>query len=270
MSLVTETVRHPKGPAEAETHSDAGAFLRAVVDSSVGAKVLVALTGLGLVTFVVFHLIGNLKLFQGPEAINHYAYFLKHDLGVLIWIARGGLLAIFVLHLWLAIRLKLRAKAARPIPYAHSALAQAGLASRSMIWTGIVIGLFTLFHLAHFTFGWISGVELRDPNTGQLVWTNYLNLKDTHDPLRQNVYEMMIAGFSNGPLAALYIVAQLFLYGHLRHGIPSMFQTLGLKNARFRRPLDWLGLLLALAILIGNCAIVVAVQAGSVKSELTQ
>jgi succinate dehydrogenase / fumarate reductase cytochrome b subunit len=268
MSTAVESVRHPKGPAEAELHSDAGPYLKSIVDSSVGAKVLVALTGLGLVTFVVFHLIGNLKLLQGPEAINHYAYFLKHDLGVLIWFARGGLVAIFVLHIYLAIRLKLRANAARPVPYVYARSAQGNLASRTMIWTGIVIGLFTLFHIAHFTFGWISGVEVRDPATGRLEWTNYLNLKDPKDPLQHNVYEMMVAGFSNAPLAVLYIVAQVFLCIHLIHGIPSMFQTLGLKNARFRRPIDWLGAITALSILIGNLAIVIAVQGGWVESQL--
>lgn len=268
MPVEIEPVRHPKGPAEADTQSDAGIYLRSLVESSVGSKVLVALTSIGLITFVIFHLIGNLKLLQGPEAINHYAYFLKHDLGVLIWIARAGLLAIFVLHIALAIRLKLRSVAARPTPYVYFRTVQAGISSRTMIWTGIVIGLFTLFHLAHFTFGWISEVQVRDPASGRLEWTNYLNMKDSKDPLRHNVYEMMVAGFSNVPLAVTYVLAQVFLFIHLRHGIPSMFQTLGLKNARFRRPLDWFGLLLAIAILSGNCLIVLAVQLGWVKSEL--
>ncbi len=105
-------------------------------------------------------MIGNLKVFSGPDAINGYAYFLKHDLGVLIWIARAGLLAIFVLHLSLAIRLKLRSTAARPVPYQYPGSVQATIASRTMIWTGIVVGLFMLFHLAHFTFGWVHGAEI--------------------------------------------------------------------------------------------------------------
>ena len=107
------TVRHPKGHPESEPARGAVPFLWAFLDSSVGAKITVALTGLGLVTFTTFHTIGNLKVFSGPDAINGYASFLKHDLGALIWIARGGLLAIFVLHLTLAIRLKQKALAAR-------------------------------------------------------------------------------------------------------------------------------------------------------------
>ena len=98
MASTTAAPRHPKGQPELEAARHAGPFLLALLDSSVGAKIIVALTGIGLVTFVVFHMIGNLKVFSGPDAINGYAYFLKHDLGALIWIARAGLLTIFVLH----------------------------------------------------------------------------------------------------------------------------------------------------------------------------
>jgi succinate dehydrogenase / fumarate reductase cytochrome b subunit len=261
MASATGTVRHPKGPAEAPTGTDAGQLLQAVLDSSVGAKVLVALTGLGLVVFVIAHMIGNLKLFQGPDAINGYAYFLKHDLGALLWVARAGLLAIFVLHLALAIRLKLRSAAARPVPYQYPGSIQATLASRTMIWTGIVIGLFVLFHLAHYTFGWVNTV---DTPTGP---KNYLELTDAKG--RHNVYEMTVAGFKNPAMAVFYLVCQVVLFVHLRHGIPSLFQTLGLKNARFRGPIDVLGLVIALTILVGNCAIVLAVLLGFVPSYLT-
>ena len=267
MATATTGVRHPKGPAEPVTGPDAKTFLRAVFDSSVGAKVIVGLTGLGLVGFVIGHLIGNLKLFQGPAAINAYAYFLKHNLGILIWVARAGLLTIFVLHLFLALRLQLRARAARPVGYAYPGSVQAGVASRTMMWTGIVVGVFVLFHLAHFTFGWVKGVNVRDPETGQLVYTNYLDLKDPADPLKHDVYEMTVAGFLNPYIVVAYLAAQVILFVHLRHGIPSMFQTLGLKNARFRGPIDVLGLLVALFILVGNCAIVLAVWFGYVKTQ---
>lgn len=281
MASSTGTVRHPKGPAEPPTGPDATAFLRAVFDSSVGAKVVVGLTGAGLVLFVIGHLIGNLKVFQGADALNHYAAFLKHDLGVLIWVARAGLLVAFVLHLVLAIRLKLRAVAARPVAYQHPATAQAGVASRTMVWTGAVILLFTLFHLAHYTFGVVKGATFGTPVTiidpaspgGTRVvpagtQVNYLALSDPLVPHRHNVYEMVVAGFSNPYIVALYLVAQVVLFVHLRHGIPSVFQTLGVKNARFRGPIDVLGLVLALLILAGNCAIVLAVWFGAVKSEL--
>ncbi|MBY0512884.1 MAG: succinate dehydrogenase cytochrome b subunit [Gemmataceae bacterium] len=263
MTPATGPVRHPKGPAEAPTGPGAGEFLRAVLDSTVGGKVLVALTGLGLVGFVVAHLIGNLKLFEGPEAINHYAYVLKHDFGLLLWFARGGLLAIFLLHLFLAIRLKRRSAAARPVGYAHPASVQAGVASRTMLWTGLVILLFVVFHLAHYTFGVVTVAQT--PNGP----VNYLELRDPHDPRQHNVYEMTVAGFRNPAVAAFYLACQVVLFLHLRHGIPSTFQTLGLKNARFRGAIDTLGLVVALFVLIGNCSIVAAVLLGYVPSYLS-
>jgi succinate dehydrogenase / fumarate reductase cytochrome b subunit len=263
MASATGTVRHPKGPAKSADGPDAVGFVRDALDSSVGAKVLVALTGLGLVLYVIVHLIGNLKLFQGPAAINHYAYVLKHDFGILIWIARGGLIAIFVLHLSLAVRLKLRSLAARPVPYQYAESVQAGVCSRTMVGTGLVILVFVLFHLAHYTFGWVVTA-----NTPQGP-TNYLDLRDTHDPKLHNVYEMTIAGFKNPAIAVFYLICQVVLFLHLRHGIPSTFQTLGLKNARFRGAIDVLGLVIALFVLVGNCAIVLAVLLGYVPSYLT-
>jgi succinate dehydrogenase / fumarate reductase cytochrome b subunit len=267
MASATGPVRHPKGPAEPPTGTPRAAeFLKAALDSSVGAKVVTGLTGAGLVLFVIFHLIGNLKVFQGPDSFNAYAYFLKHDVGVLLWIARVGLLATFVLHVALAVRLKLRSVAARPVGYAYPGSVQATVASRTMIWTGIVVGLFVLFHLAHYTFGWVSHAQVPNRLTGQMESVNYLDLTDPKDPLRHNVYEMTVAGFRNPFLAVLYLAAQVVLFVHLRHGIPSVFQTLGLKNARFRGPIDVLGLVVALAILAGNSAIVLAVQFRLVKS----
>ncbi|MBY0461013.1 MAG: hypothetical protein K2V38_27140, partial [Gemmataceae bacterium] len=158
------TVRHPKDRKDTGL-APANSFLGLLLDSSVGAKVVVALTGLGLVTFTVFHMIGNLKVFNGPDAINGYAHFLKHDLGLLIWAARAGLLGIFVLHLVLAIRLKWRTCAARPTGYVYPGHVQSTITSRTMIWSGAVVGLFVLFHLAHYTFGAVKGVEV----DGQVV-----------------------------------------------------------------------------------------------------
>lgn len=263
MSSATAGPRHPKGPPATDSSATAGPFLTALLDSSVGAKLLVALTGLGLVTFAVFHMIGNLKVFQGPDAINGYAYFLKHDLGALIWIARGGLLLIFVLHLALAVRLKYRTRAARPVPYRYPGSVQATAASRYILTTGIVVGLFILFHLAHYTFGWVKGVEV-SPG----VVKNYLELTDAKG--RHDVYSMVVAGFANPALVALYVVSQVVLFAHLVHGVQSSFQTLGLKNRRFAPAIRRLGFLVAFTILVGNLAIVFGVWAGWAPPVHTQ
>ena len=205
-------------------------------------------------------MIGNLKVFSGPDSVNGYAHFLKHDLGLLLWLARAGLLAIFVLHLALAIRLTLRSKAARPIGYAYPGSVQATVTSRTMIWSGVVVGLFVVFHLAHFTFAWVHGVEVQNPSTGRWEWKNYLELRDAKG--RHDVYSMMVAGFTTPWLSILYIVAQVVLFFHLLHGVQSSFQTLGLKNGRFRRAIQLLGFATATLILAGNLVIVIGVWYG--------
>lgn len=255
--MAASTVRHPKGPPAETPDRAAVPFVWAFFDSSVGAKITVALTGLGLVTFVVFHMIGNLKVFQGPEAINGYAYFLKHSLGALLWIARAGLLGIFLLHLTLAIRLVLRSKAARPIGYAYPGSVQATATSKTIIYSGIVVGLFVLFHLAHFTLCWVTYAEVKPG-----VFISYLELHDAKEPHHQDVYSMVVVGFTTPWLAILYIVAQVVLYLHLLHGIQSSFQTLGLKNGRFRNAIRLLGFGVATVILAGNLAIVIGIWAG--------
>ena len=258
MASATGIPRHPKGPTETEQSQAAGPFLQSLLDSSVGAKILVALTGVGLTLFTIFHMIGNLKMFQGQDAVNHYAYFLKHDLGVLIWVARAGLLTIFLIHLVLAIRLKLRSAAARPIKYQFPGSVQATFASKTMVWTGIVVGLFIIYHLAHFTFGLVNTVTIAPGHE-----VNYLDLRDAKG--QHDVYSMVVAGFSHPAIALLYVLAQLALLIHLSHGVQSSFQTLGLKNRRFAAMIRVFGLLVALTIFVGNVAIIAAVQTGYVK-----
>ncbi|MFO0825391.1 MAG: succinate dehydrogenase cytochrome b subunit [Gemmataceae bacterium] len=200
-------------------------------------------------------MIGNLKVFQGPDSINAYAYFLKHSLGALIWIARAGLLGLVLLHIGLALRLQFRSGAARPVAYEYAKPVQATVASRTMMWSGIVVGLFILFHLAHFTFAFVTEVQLPSGET-----VNYLELKDEQG--RHDVYSMVVAGFSEPWLVALYVVSQVVLFVHLLHGIQSSFQTLGLKNRRFAPLIKALGFALALTILVGNLVIVLGVMAG--------
>lgn len=243
---------NPKGARKYAVGAGPLAWNQAYLGSSVGQKILVALTGAGLVTFLVFHMIGNLKMFSGRESINAYASFLKHDLGAIIWIARAGLLGMFALHLFLAIRLQLRAKAARPIGYAVQKAAQANPASTSMLWTGIVILAFTVFHLAHYTFCVIHPVELPDGSMG-----TYFDLRDAKG--EHDVYAMVIAGFSTWWISAIYLVCQVLLFVHLSHGIPSCLRTLGLTGRRFEPAAKILGNVVAGIILLGNFAIVLGV-----------
>lgn len=251
------TAINPKGPPAAVPGGDAATWAATYLTSSVGSKVLVALTGLGLSGFVVFHMIGNLKVFSGPEGINNYAHFLKHDLGALIWVARAGLLGIFVLHLGLAIRLKAKAAEARPVEYMYQRSAQASLASQSMLLTGLVIGAFTLFHLAHYTFAWVHAADL-----GNGRYVSYLDLKDANG--KHDVYSMIVAGFSTPWISGLYLAAQAVLAVHLSHGVQSALRTLGLAGKRFLPVARGLGYAVAGTVLVGNAAIVVAVWSGYV------
>ena len=235
-------------------------WLRPFATTSVGRKTITAITGLLLTGFVIVHLVGNLKVLAGQDAINGYAHLLK-DLGPLLWIARGGLLALFALHIYLALTLALKSRAARPVPYQHPATIQASPASLTMPWTGLAILAFALFHIAHFTFGWISTTHAYN-RQGSIVEANYLSLVDMHG--RPDVYSMVVAGFHEPLVAGIYIVAMLLLFVHLSHGIGSAFQSLGLNTPRLQPFMTRLSQGLAFVIAAGNIGIVVAVWAGLV------
>lgn len=254
------TVINPKGARRVPAEVGPAGWASVYLTSTVGQKVVVALTGLLLTGFLVGHMVGNLKMFGPPEAINGYAYFLKHELGAGLWVARGGLLALFVAHVVLATTLKAKSVAARPTPYVYMRSAQATLASKTMIYTGLVVGAFTLFHLAHFTLGWVKPAVVVDPVSGHQTTIDYLSLKDRDG--RHDVYSMVVAGFRTPWVAAVYILAQVLLFVHLSHGLQSTVQTLGLKGAKFAPAWVWLSYAVAGTILAGNLSIVFAVWAG--------
>jgi succinate dehydrogenase / fumarate reductase cytochrome b subunit len=228
-------------------------WFQSIFTTTIGTKVIVACTAILLTGFVVAHMIGNLKIFAGRDSINAYAKFLK-DLGPLLWIARGGLLLMFVLHVVLVLRLKARSSAARPEGYAYPGTIQATAASRFMLMSGLVILAFVIFHLAHYTFGVVKPAII----DGKAV--NYLDLHDASG--RHDVYTMVVKGFQDPLMSVLYLVAQWILFLHLSHGIGSVFQTLGLNSPRFQKLIKRISLLVALTILAGNTAIVVAVWGG--------
>jgi succinate dehydrogenase / fumarate reductase cytochrome b subunit len=224
------------------------------VRTSVGSKYLMALTGLALLFFVIAHMIGNLLIFRGREALNSYAHALESS-PVLLWTARTGLLAVFVLHVVLGIRLTLQNRAARPTRYVCEDTVQANWASRHMLLTGLVILAFVLYHLLHFTFGTI------DPSD----FTSRLDLyKVPDDPkaVYRDVAEMVVRGFRHRWITLSYVVAQLFLGLHLWHGAGSWFQSLGLNHPRYAPLLRGFAVTVATAVVVGNCSICLSILLG--------
>jgi succinate dehydrogenase / fumarate reductase cytochrome b subunit len=233
--------------------------------SSLGRKFLMALTGLGLTLFVIAHMIGNLQVFLGRDALNSYAAALKHMPG-LLWTARIGLLAIFLAHVAYGINLALANRAARPVMYHFKKYREATLASRTMIWTGLVILAFVLFHLAHYTFGFIQQAPVRDARgeairnaQGDVVHQRFVDMIDPADPKRQDVYGMTIYGFRNPVISLLYIASMALLAFHLSHGVQSLFQSLGLNHPRWAPLLKGASLVVAVVIFVGNSSMPLAV-----------
>jgi len=202
-----------------------------------------ALTGLVLAGFVLGHMAGNLLMFKGEAAINAYAKLL-HDNAGLLWVARTVLIVSVFAHIWAGIQLTLENRAARAGGPAVEATRRATFASRTMPYSGVVMLGFAVFHLLHFTFRTVA-----------------LGGQDFGD----NVHKMVVSGFSSAPVAVFYIVSMLLLCLHLSHGVSSVFQTLGLRNERWRGRLDVVALAYAWIVALGFIAIPLAVLTGVLK-----
>jgi succinate dehydrogenase / fumarate reductase cytochrome b subunit len=231
--------------------------LRVTLNSSVGAKFAVAVTGLLLVGFVLAHMLGNIQVLIGlfdrelaRDLLNSYAEHLK-GLGPILWVFRIGLLLVLIVHLSLALRLFVRNREARPIPYAYERTLVATTASRYMWLTGLVVLAFIIFHLAHYSFGWIDSAPAAVQGTPG--GTNLRALHEVKDGKeRHDVYQMVIYGFQNKLVAITYIIAQLLLAAHLIHGTRSMFQTLGLNRKKRNLITQGIADTITVAVVTGN------------------
>ena len=208
-----------------------------------------AITGAGLFAFVIIHMLGNLQVFSGAEALNEYAHLLKSK-PPLLWGARLGLLTIALLHIITAIQLVLRNRRARPVSYDNGKPPVASaLSSRTAAISGTIILAFIIYHLLHFTVGVTNPdlLTLRDP-------------AGNHD-----VFQMVVQSFSNPIISVVYLISMALLCLHLSHGIGSMFQSLGIKNGAYDQAIRISAKVGAAAIFVGNCAIVISVMTGLVK-----
>ena len=206
--------------------------------TTIGKKVVMAVTGVLLFGFLLAHMAGNLQFFLGPEKLNAYAENLRNILPVL-WALRIGLVVATILHVASSISLARTQRIARPVAYARRQNVGSNYASRTMYWSGPIVFAFAIYHLLHFTWG--------------SVHPNFRELKP---------YENLVVGFSNPIVAIAYIIAMVLLGMHLYHGLWSMFQTLGVAHPRYTPKLKAFAKVFTVIIVLGFISIPIAVLAG--------
>jgi succinate dehydrogenase / fumarate reductase cytochrome b subunit len=207
-------------------------------DTTIGKKAVMAVTGVVLAGFVVAHLLGNLQIFLGPDRFNGYAQALK-AVPELLWAVRIALLVSVILHIWSSVQLAVVKSEARPISYVRTKSTASSYASRTMYMSGPILAAFIIYHLMQFTFG-VGG-------------TAYME----GDP-----YGNVINGFRVPAVSLFYIIAMLLLCLHLRHGLASIFQSLGLHHPRYASGIKTAAALVATAIFFGFVSIPIAVMTG--------
>ncbi len=220
-----------------------GRYLR----SSIGAKHMMAATGLIFVLFALQHMTGHFVMFLGRDAYNDYAHWAQNlGHGSIKWLIRGGLLLALVVHVWFAARLTVQNRAARRQPYRVFKTRTTTVWARVMIYTGIVVLAFLVFHIVHFTVGLVQPEHFHTLDAAQ----------------RYDAYSMFVAGFQSTPILVFYLGGMTLLALHLRHGIGSIFQTLGMDHPTYERAVTATGPVLTLALYIGFIVPPLAVAAG--------
>ena len=215
-----------------------------ILSNTVGRKILMAVSGLFMLFFVIVHLLGNTTIFFGPNALNTYAEKL-HSLGPLVWAFRCFMLAMLGLHVVFGVLLTLENWAANPGKYAVNRKLKANFSSETMIWTGAILLGFLVYHLLQFT------------------------LRVTPDILPEaiakrpgDVYSMVVSSFGHKAISLVYVGAMVVLFLHLKHGIQSFFQSLGLNNDQTLPRFATLGTALSALFLLGYSAIPILILVG--------
>lgn len=216
--------------------------------STIGLKVMMAISGFGLVAFVAVHMVGHLGMFSGRDAYNAYAAFLQ-GLGALKWAARLGLLAALALHVYCGVVLSVRNKQARPHRYEAQHLRRATPYGRAMLLTGVAFVAFIIYHLAHFTLGWVH--------------PEYFDAVDALG--RPDVYGNFVRSFQLAPITIIYLVATVAVSMHVAHAASSMLRTLGLSTGRWRTACERLGPALGVITLVGFAIVPLACFVGFLK-----
>jgi succinate dehydrogenase cytochrome b subunit len=225
--------------------------LLALWSNVIGKKVVMAVTGAVLILFVIAHMVGNLKIFSGQEEINAYSRFLREvgwpelGYGQLLWIVRSVLFVCVILHITAAVQLTRMNWQARPVGYDSRKNVETTWGALTMRWGGLLLAVFIVFHLFHFTGGMVGF------QPGQFE--------------HLMVYQNVVAGFSVWPIAFFYILAMAALCLHLDHGIWSMLQTLGWVTLDNTKNLKAVSRIVALIIFAGFISVPIAVLTGWVR-----
>ncbi|HSA56289.1 MAG TPA: succinate dehydrogenase cytochrome b subunit [Gemmatimonadaceae bacterium] len=214
--------------------------------SSIGRKLVTAATGVLLIAFLFGHMYGNMKVFQGPEALNAYAAWLQGH--PLLWGMRLGLLALFGVHVWLTLSLARENRAARPEGYRRYRPRASRLSSRYMALSGLLVLAFVVYHLLHFTFGVVDPAATRILDAGR----------------PPDVYAAVVWSFQNPWITGSYVVAMVLLGMHLWHGATSVFQTLGFRHESYLTLIRVVSASAVAALVLGNCSIPILIYAGRV------
>jgi succinate dehydrogenase / fumarate reductase cytochrome b subunit len=227
--------------------------------SSIGKKLVVALTGIVLVLFLAGHLIGNLVVFAGAEPFNDYAYFLHHMLhGAGIWLFRGVMLAMVAAHIAATVALTLQNRSARKA-YECITTIQASHSSRTMILSGLTLLSFVIYHMLHFTARIANQYNTLD-RYKEAVTQNGQPVLLHGEPLwRHNAWQMVIDGFNWWPATLFYLIAMTLLCAHLMHGVGSIFQTFGFRSKKAASLIQQISLGYSLFIWLGFISIPIAI-----------
>jgi succinate dehydrogenase / fumarate reductase cytochrome b subunit len=218
-------------------------ILNRLFQSTIGKKIIMALTGALLFGFVVIHMLGNWQVFIGSDALNEYAVLLKSK-ALILWGFRIGLLVLAVLHVWEAITLTLANRAAAPEKYADAKSLGTTWASRAMTVSGVIVLGFIIFHLLHFTLRTVPG----SPEYFQ------------HDEKgRHDVYGMVVHAYKNPIIVVIYVLSVGLLSAHLSHGLQSMFRSLGLSDRRYLPLQVWFARAFAALIFLGMSAVPISI-----------
>lgn len=247
--------------------------VRQYFQSSLGRKWLMAITGLVLVLFVMGHMLGNLLIYLGPDALNAYAYKLHSIPDPIMAFIRLSLLVAVGVHIWMAVLLTLENKKAKPLSFKNKV--KSSYASRTMRMSGVILLSFIIFHLLHYTVRVVPTMEYNDNVVFSEIAgnSNYVPLyKEAHPVIKHgeavqtfNVYDMLIHGFKNPYVSFFYILSVGLLCLHLAHGISSLFQTFGLRNTVWRVRLDRISLAYGLVVFLGFASIPLATQLNLLK-----